>query len=103
MRATVYRFLVRAVAPLLILMALAIVPRTAAAQVAQPEGQAVAQPAGAPEAGGEANLKLPDLSTVEFHGINGRTLLGAGLVVCVLGLLFGLMTLKGIKKLTVQA
>jgi K(+)-stimulated pyrophosphate-energized sodium pump len=103
MRATVYRFLVRALAPLLILMALAIVPRTAAAQAAQPEGQAVTQPAGAPEAGGEANLKLPDLSTVEFHGINGRTLLGAGLVVCVLGLLFGLMTFTGLKNLPVHA
>jgi K(+)-stimulated pyrophosphate-energized sodium pump len=103
MRATVYRFLVRAVAPLLILMALAIVPRTAAAQAAQPEGQAVTQPAGAPESGGEASLKLPDLSTVDFHGINGRTLLGGGLVVCVLGLLFGLMTFTGLKNLPVHA
>ncbi len=102
MRATVYRFLVRAVAPLLILMALAIVPRTAAAQAGQPQGQAAAQPAGAPESGGEASLKLPDLSTVDFHGINGRTLLAGGLVVCVLGLLFGLMTFTGLKNLPVH-
>ena len=40
--------------------------------------------------GGEANLVLPDLSTVDFHGINGRTLLMSGLLVCALGLLFGL-------------
>jgi K(+)-stimulated pyrophosphate-energized sodium pump len=101
MRATVYRFLVRAAVPLLILMALAAVPRAAAAQAGQPEGQA--QSVERPEAGGEANLKLPDLSTVEFHGINGRTLLGAGLVVCALGLLFGLMTFTGLKNLPVHA
>ena len=100
MRATVYRFLVRAVAPLLILMALALVPRAAAAQAAQPAGAAVTQPA---EAGGEANLRLPDLSSVEFHGINGRTLLGSGLVVCALGLLFGLLTFTGLKNLPVHA
>src|ERR1700694_2873372 len=41
-------------------------------------------------AGGEANLKVPDLGQVSFGGINGRTLLLWGLVVCVLGLLFGL-------------
>src|SRR5262249_48803520 len=34
-------------------------------------------------AGGEASLVLPDLSTVSFHGVNGRTLLMGGLVVCV--------------------
>jgi K(+)-stimulated pyrophosphate-energized sodium pump len=101
MRATVYRFLVRAAVPLLILMALAAAPRAAAAQAGQPEAQA--QTAGRSEAGGEANLKLPDLSTVEFHGINGRTLLGAGLVVCALGLLFGLMTFTGLKNLPVHA
>jgi K(+)-stimulated pyrophosphate-energized sodium pump len=46
--------------------------------------------------GGEANLILPDLSSVFFlgegaDGINGHTLLLAGLAVCVLGLLFGLL------------
>jgi K(+)-stimulated pyrophosphate-energized sodium pump len=39
--------------------------------------------------GGEANLKVPDLGQVNFSGINGRTLLLWGLVVCALGLLFG--------------
>jgi K(+)-stimulated pyrophosphate-energized sodium pump len=82
-------------------MALAAAPRTAAAQAGQPEGQA--QTAGRSEAGGEANLKLPDLSTVDFHGINGRTLLAAGLIVCALGLLFGLMTFTGLKNLPVHA
>ncbi len=42
--------------------------------------------------GGEANLQLPDLGTVNFfNGTNGRTLLMVGLVVSALGLGFGLM------------
>jgi len=45
----------------------------------------------APEAAsGEASLKLPDLSSVSFLGINGHSLLMFGLLFCVLGLLFGL-------------
>jgi len=40
--------------------------------------------------GGEANLVLPDLSTVSFFGMNGHALLLIGLVACVGGLLFGL-------------
>ena len=36
---------------------------------------------------------LPDLGTATFQGINGRTLLMGGLVVCVLGLAFGLVIL----------
>ena len=54
-------------------------------------------------AGGEASLVLPDLSTVDFRGINGRTLLMGGLVVCALGLLFGLMTFTQLKNLPVHA
>ena len=38
--------------------------------------------------GGEANLVIPDLSSVNFMGINGRALL-MGLLVCFAGLLFG--------------
>src|SRR5205809_438645 len=52
--------------------------------------------------GGEASLVLPDLSTVDFHGINGRTLLMGGLVVCGLGLLFGLLTFTQLKALPVH-
>ena len=40
---------------------------------------------------GEAELKLPDLSTALFQGINGRAILMGGLVVAVLGLVFGLL------------
>ena len=41
----------------------------------------------AQEVGGEANLKLPDLSQVSFLGINGHQLLLYGIGICVLGLL----------------
>jgi K(+)-stimulated pyrophosphate-energized sodium pump len=54
-------------------------------------------------AGGEASLVLPDLSTVTFRGINGRTLLMGGLVISGLGLLFGLLTFTQLKKLPVHA
>ena len=40
--------------------------------------------------GGEANLVLPDLTTVSFFGINGHTLLVYGLFICFAGLMFGL-------------
>jgi K(+)-stimulated pyrophosphate-energized sodium pump len=40
--------------------------------------------------GGEANLVLPDLSSVNFFGMNGHALLMIGLLFCVGGLLFGL-------------
>ena len=36
--------------------------------------------------GGEANLVLPDLSTVNFFGMNGHALLMIGLLFCVGGL-----------------
>src|SRR5712692_3257512 len=53
-------------------------------------------------AGGEANLKVPDLGQVSFAGINGRTLLLWGLVVCVLGLLFGLAIFVQLRNLPVH-
>ncbi|MGH9842392.1 MAG: sodium-translocating pyrophosphatase [Blastocatellia bacterium] len=54
-------------------------------------------------AGGEANLKLPDLSTVNFlGGTNGRSLLLVGLVVSALGMLFGLWIYTQLKKLPVH-
>ena len=54
-------------------------------------------------AGGEANLILPDLGQVSFlGGINGRTLLMGGLLVCALGLLFGLMMFTQLKNMAVH-
>lgn len=41
--------------------------------------------------GGEASLVLPELDQVSFHGISGSLLLSLGLIVCALGLLFGLV------------
>ncbi|MBA3314787.1 MAG: sodium-translocating pyrophosphatase [Planctomycetaceae bacterium] len=52
--------------------------------------------------GGEANLILPDLSTAEFLGVNGRTLLMAGLLVCLGGMAFGLVVYRRLKRLPVH-
>ncbi len=52
--------------------------------------------------GGEANLVLPDLGTVSFGGVNARTLLMGGLVICVLGLGFGLVIYTQLKNLPVH-
>jgi len=45
---------------------------------------------------------LPDLSQVDFHGYNARTLLLVGLGVCVLGLLIGLIIFTQLKNLPVH-
>ncbi|MGB6821064.1 MAG: hypothetical protein WBE21_03205, partial [Candidatus Acidiferrales bacterium] len=42
------------------------------------------------EPGGEANLKVPDLTQVNFLGVNGHTLLLWGILFCIFGLLFGM-------------
>jgi K(+)-stimulated pyrophosphate-energized sodium pump len=56
----------------------------------------------APERAGEANLVLPDLSTQVFQGINGRTLLMGGLLICVLGLAFGMTIFYRLKNMPVH-
>ncbi len=43
------------------------------------------------EVGGEASLKLPDLSQVLFLGIDGHRLLMVGILFCIFGLGFGLV------------
>ena len=101
MSVTVQKLLGRLVVPMLgLLLCSAILsaprPVHAAAQAEQPA-------AAAPEGGGEANLILPDLSTVDFHGVNGRTLLMSGLLICGLGLLFGLLTFNQLKNLPVHS
>ena len=50
-------------------------------------------------AGGEANLILPDLSSVTMLGLDGRTLLMLGLIVCAAGLGFGLWVYRGLRDL----
>ncbi|HUS19294.1 MAG TPA: sodium-translocating pyrophosphatase, partial [Terriglobales bacterium] len=64
------------------------------------QSTAVAQEAH--RAGGEANLKLPDLSSVNFLGTDGHTLLLFGLGVCVLGLGFGLAIYIQLKNMPVH-
>src|ERR1700751_4250716 len=56
------------------------------------------------EAGGEANLKLPDLSSVRFLGgaIDGHKLLLWGILICIFGLLFGLTIFSRLKNMPVH-
>src|SRR6266851_2627127 len=56
----------------------------------------------ADEAGGEANLKLPDLSQVTFLGMDGHKLLLFGIVICIFGLGFGLAIYSRLKNLPVH-
>jgi hypothetical protein len=53
--------------------------------------------------GGEANLVLPDLDQVTFlNGINGHNLLLFGIVICVLGLGFGLAMYMNLQRMPVH-
>ena len=58
--------------------------------------------ASAQEAGGEANLKVPDLSQVTFLGMDGHKLLLFGIVFCVFGLIFGLAIYSRLKGMPVH-
>jgi K(+)-stimulated pyrophosphate-energized sodium pump len=55
-----------------------------------------------PAAASEADLKLPDLSSVSFLGLDGHNLLVFGLLFCVAGLLFGLVNYIQLKNLPVH-
>jgi K(+)-stimulated pyrophosphate-energized sodium pump len=72
---------------------LAIAPAPALAQ----EGVADAH-----HAGGEASLVLPDVGQEQFLGMSGRALLSGGLLVCLLGLGFGLTMLRQVKNAPVH-
>ncbi len=61
---------------------------------------AFAQPSS--EAAGEASLRLPDLSSVSFLGMNGHNLLLIGLAFCLFGLLFGMAIYMQLKNLPVH-
>ncbi|HEY0303911.1 MAG TPA: sodium/proton-translocating pyrophosphatase, partial [Longimicrobiales bacterium] len=52
--------------------------------------------------GGEANLVLPDLSTATFLGMDGRSLLMMGLLVCLGGLAFGMVAYTQLKNMPVH-
>ena len=56
------------------------------------------------QAGGEANLVLPDLNSATFlGGIGGRTLLTGGMFVCVLGFIFGLLIYTRLRNMPVHS
>jgi K(+)-stimulated pyrophosphate-energized sodium pump len=64
---------------------------------------ALAQEGATHHGGGEANLVLPDLHSVPFAGgMDGHNLLLFGLGVCVLGLLFGILTYGQLRNLPVH-
>jgi K(+)-stimulated pyrophosphate-energized sodium pump len=52
--------------------------------------------------GGEVNLQLPNLNQGDFLGFTGHEILMSGLIVSVLGLLFGLLSYANVKKLPVH-
>ncbi|MBK5189576.1 MAG: sodium/proton-translocating pyrophosphatase, partial [Gemmatimonadaceae bacterium] len=83
------RILSRWPAMLLAVMAVPIVALNALAQETTP--------------GGEANLKVPDLSQVSFlNGIPGDKLLLWGLLICALGLVFGVVIYSKLKAMPVH-
>jgi K(+)-stimulated pyrophosphate-energized sodium pump len=81
------------------LLASGAAPASAQAVASAPAAAAQEAPR---HAGGEANLVLPDLGAVDFRGINSRTLLMGGLVVCLFGLAFGMVIFTQLKNLPVH-
>ncbi len=67
---------------------------------------AITLPTGAASEAGHAksefDLALPDLSQVQMLGMDGHTLLLGGILICFLGLLFGLVTSNQLKNLPVH-
>jgi K(+)-stimulated pyrophosphate-energized sodium pump len=88
----------------LLLMMLGVAGAASASQP-EPATQAAEQPQAAEREhrpGGEANLVLPDLGQTDVGGYDSRMLLMGGLVVSVLGVLFGLVILNQLKNLPVH-
>src|SRR5262249_51635086 len=91
----------RAVWALQVLLALVLVASMAgpALDAAWAQGAAAAPPH---QGGGEANLRIPDLAQVSFGGVTGRALLQWGLLVCLLGLAFGMAIFGQLSRLPVH-
>jgi K(+)-stimulated pyrophosphate-energized sodium pump len=79
-----------------LVVGLAVLMGPVALMAQPPEGEVVHRP------GGEVNIQLPDLNQGDFLGMTGHQILLSGLVVCVLGLLFGLWTYTAVKNLPVH-
>jgi len=96
-----FRAAARVAVPLVLLALLiaSVLPAGAVAQTAPPVAAAAPAPS---HGGGEANIRIPDLSQSQFLGVNGRSLLQTGLLVCVLGLIFGLVIYSQLKNLPVH-
>jgi K(+)-stimulated pyrophosphate-energized sodium pump len=75
----------------LVALAFSLLTVFASAALAQPE-----------QVSGEANLKLPDLSSVTFLGMDGHRLLMIGILFCIFGLGFGLAIYSRLKNLPVH-
>src|SRR2546427_12282895 len=64
----------------------------------------LAQAAQAEHSGGEVNLVVPDLSRVKFlSGISGPALLSSGLLIALLGMVFGLVIYQRLRNLPVHS
>src|SRR5919108_4061515 len=85
---------------LMLLLGSTILPVAFPVLLAQQTAQGPAIPEHRP--GGEVNLRLPDLNQGDFLGFTGHQILLSGLVVCVLGLLFGLWSYTRVKNLPVH-
>jgi len=78
-------------------------PLPGSAQHQMSQGAGPSTQAASRAAGGEAALKLPDLSSVKFYGnIDGHRLLTYGLIICALGLVFGMVIYVQLKNLPVH-
>ncbi len=77
----------------------------AGAMSVSPDAEHTVAPTAAPQhrPGGEANLVIPDLTTETFFGMSGRSLLMLGLIVCVFGLIFGMVIYNQLKNMQVHA
>ena len=67
-----------------LIVGLAVLAAPVALMARQPAGEGVVH-----RPGGEVNIQIPDLNQGDFLGMTGHQILLSGLVVCVLGLLFG--------------
>jgi K(+)-stimulated pyrophosphate-energized sodium pump len=101
MRSNAVRFCRVAVLALSFLLTLSSAPLFAAPVTGQP-GLGAPEGERRPHAGGEASLVLPDLAQEEFLGVDGRSLLFAGLFVTLAGMAFGFVIYRQLRDMPVH-